>query len=271
MKPLPLVQDMPVMSLALRQAQESQGSEGATHVIWILKNFHHQQLVHNLPIMQALQNAVTDCKAEGQVSCCAIVLSPMIEIPRELEKDFVILEHELPGKEQLWSIAKNICAETELPKTDDDKRLVLDAAAGLSRRGFEDALSLSLAKTGKLDPNEIWDLKAQDLKKRGVLEIYKGTDTYAQLGGLQQFKEFSKQLLRRRDNPLLQPRGMLLLGVPGAGKSAIIKAMGNETQRKVLMMDMGALRSKFQGETDANVRMALKLADAMQPCILFVD
>lgn len=260
-KPLPLVQEIPLMTQELK----------TSHVIWILKNFHHQQLIHSLPIMQAVQNDVQDYRHEGVSSSVVVVLSPMIEIPRELEKDFVVVEHELPSKEQLWGIATNICEESELPKDDDAKRLVLDAASGMSRRAFEDAVGLSLAKHGQLRHSTIWDLKSQDLRKRGILEIYKGGDTFADLGGLENFKVFSKQLLRPRDNPLLRPHGLLLLGVPGAGKSALIKALGNETNRKVLMMDMGALRSKFQGETDANVRQALKIADAMAPCILAID
>ena len=260
MKPLPLAQDIPLLTQEI----------GSPRVVWVLKNFHHQQLIFNLPIMQAIQNATQNFKGNA-TSPCVVIMSPIIDIPREVEKDFTIIEHELPTKDQLWAIAENICETTELPQDEEAKRVALDAAAGMSRRAFEDALGLSLAKHGRMSPEVIWDLKAQDLKKRGILEIYSGTDTFDSLGGLSQFKAFSKQLLKRRDNPLLRPHGLLLLGVPGAGKSALAKALGNETQRKVLMLDMGAMRSKFQGETDANVRAALKMADAMQPCVLFLD
>ena len=69
----------------------------------------------------------------------------------------------------------------------------------------------------------------------------------------------------------MRPRGILLLGVPGTGKSAFAKALGNEVERPTLVLDVGALMGSLVGQTEQNVRQALKIADAMSPCVLFVD
>jgi len=72
-------------------------------------------------------------------------------------------------------------------------------------------------------------------------------------------------------NPLKRPRGVLLLGVPGTGKSAFCKALGNETNRPTLTLDIGALMGSLVGQTEANIRQALQITDAMAPCICFLD
>ena len=86
-------------------------------------------------------------------------------------------------------------------------------------------------------------------------------------------KAFTKRCLLQpnRDSPLKRPRGVLLLGVPGTGKSAFAKCLGRETGRPTLVLDIGALMGSLVGQTEANIRRALQIADAMSPCILFVD
>jgi SpoVK/Ycf46/Vps4 family AAA+-type ATPase len=79
--------------------------------------------------------------------------------------------------------------------------------------------------------------------------------------------------MRRQDeaNPLKRPRGVLLLGVPGTGKSQFCKALGNETGRPTLTLDIGSLMGSLVGQTESNIRQALKIADAMSPCVLMID
>ena len=79
--------------------------------------------------------------------------------------------------------------------------------------------------------------------------------------------------MRRQDaaNSLQRPRGVMLLGVPGTGKSAFAKALGNETGRPTLTLDVGSLMGSLVGQTEGNIRQALRIADAMAPCVLFID
>lgn len=190
-----------------------------------------------------------------------------------MEKLFLVLEHPLPDREQLHQIARGIATEEgELP-TGPPLDTVLDAAAGLTRYEAEAAYSLSLIRHHRVTPEAVWELKAGMLKKSGLLSLYRGSDDFSSLGGLASLKAFCKRSLLQpaRSNPLKRPRGVLLLGVPGTGKSAFAKALGRETGRPTLVLDIGSLMGSLVGSTEANIRQALRIADAMAPCILFCD
>src|SRR5262249_38774120 len=146
---------------------------------------------------------------------------------------------------------------------------ILDAAAGLTRYEAEGAYALSLTRHNAFVPRVIWDLKAQMLRKNNLLRLHQGNESFDSLGGLPSLKDFCQRALRA--NKSVKPRGLLLLGVPGSGKSCCAKALGNETGRPTLVLDMGALYGSLVGATEANVRQALRIADAMAPCILFTD
>ena len=191
----------------------------------------------------------------------------------ELEKLFVVVEHLLPDREQLHDIATGIAAEDgELP-IGAELDTVLDAACGLTRYEAENAFSLSLVRHNRITSEAVWELKSGMLKKSGLLELHRGQDNFEALGGLNSLKSFCKRSLLQpgRGNSLKRPRGVLLLGVPGTGKSAFAKALGRETGRPTLILDVGAMMGSLVGQTENNIRQALRIADAMAPCILFVD
>ena len=150
---------------------------------------------------------------------------------------------------------------------------MLDAACGLTRYEAENAFSLSLVRHGRITSEAVWELKSGMLKKSGLLGLHRGQDDFNALGGLQSLKAFCRRSLLQpgRGNPLKRPRGVLLLGVPGTGKSAFAKALGRETGRPTLILDVGALMGSLVGQSESNIRQALRIADAMAPCILFVD
>jgi SpoVK/Ycf46/Vps4 family AAA+-type ATPase len=116
-------------------------------------------------------------------------------------------------------------------------------------------------------------VKGQQLKKSGLVSIHRGTESFQQLGGLENLKAFCLRAMRRQSEPKAgnRPRGVLLLSPPGCGKSQFAKALGNETGRPTVVLDVGALLGSLVGQSESNVRAALKLADAMAPCVLFAD
>ena len=104
-----------------------------------------------------------------------------------------------------------------------------------------------------------------------MLRLHKGEQGFDSLGGLENLKQFCSHSLRRNATSKACPRGVMLLGVPGTGKSAFAKALGHESGRPVLMLDVGQLMGSLVGQTEANIRSALQTADAMAPSILFID
>jgi SpoVK/Ycf46/Vps4 family AAA+-type ATPase len=119
----------------------------------------------------------------------------------------------------------------------------------------------------------VWQLKEGMLKKSGLLQLHRSEEGFESLGGLTALKAFCRRSLLRAGgaNHTVQPRGVLLLGVPGTGKSAFAKALGRETGRPTLILDVGALMGSLVGQSEQNIRQALKIADAMAPCLLFCD
>ncbi|MCH7686312.1 MAG: AAA family ATPase [Planctomycetes bacterium] len=234
----------------------------------VLQNFH--RFLNGAEIVQALARQITQGK---QNRTFVVILSPIVQIPVELERQFVVIEHELPGRDQLEEIARGIATEEgELPDG-SELQTVLDAAAGLTRLEAENAFSLSLVRDSQLQPQTIWELKSQMLKKSGLLSLHRGSERFANLGGLDSLKAFCLRAMRQQGepNPLKRPRGVMLLSPPGCGKSEFAKSLGNETNRPTLTLDVGALMGSLVGQTEQRTRDALKIADAMAPCILFCD
>lgn len=225
-----------------------------------LWNLH--RYFQNPVLLQALANRVLAGKAVGDVT---LILSPVLELPPEIEKLFVALDHPLPTVAELRGVMETI-------GWDGDKVIetgAVEAAVGLTHLEAENAFSLSLHEYGTIRKTTVWDQKVQAVKKQRFLSLHRGTEDFASLGGLFGLKEFGLRILNSPSK--LRRRGLMLLGVPGVGKSMYAKALGRETGRPTFQLDMGSLHNKFVGESEAAIKQALKLADAMAPCILFLD
>jgi hypothetical protein len=231
----------------------------------LLHNFHRF-----MPSPEVIQATFAQLVAGKQRRTFLVVLSPVVQVPVELEKLFVVIEHALPDRGQLERIARELTSDNpnDLPQGEDLQR-VLNAAAGLTRYEAEGAFALSLARHNVIRPEAVWELKAQALRKNNLLTLHRGGERFDALGGLNSLKDFCRRALQ--PGKKVRPRGVLLLGVPGVGKSAFARCLGNEAGRPTLLLDLGALYGSLVGATEANVRQALKVADAMSPAILFVD
>ena len=239
-----------------------------TTAILVLENFH--RFLSSAEIVQAMLRQVLNGKQNRVI---LVVLAPIVQIPLELEKLFMVLEHELPSRDELELIARGIATEEgELPGT-IELQSVLDAAAGLTRTEAENAFSLSLVRNNRITADAVWDLKTQGLKKSGTLSLYQGTEDFSSLGGLAALKAFCKRALLKpaRGNTLKSPRGVMLLSPPGCGKSQFCKALGKEVGRPVLQLDIGCLMGSLVGQSEERTRQALRVIDAMAPCILMLD
>jgi hypothetical protein len=234
------------------------GTDATT--LLVLHNFH--LFLKNPVIVQQLFNSILEGKT---TRAFLVLLAPVVQIPLELEKVFVVVEHQLPDQTTLAKIAVEL--EDEGGQVHEPKAIT--AAAGLTRYEAEGAFALSIARHGQLNPAEVWELKESMLKKSGLLQMHRGKERFDDLGGLAALKHFCRRALQ--PGRCVRPRGVLLFGVPGTGKSAFAKALGNETGRKVLSLDLGSMKGSLVGQSEERIRQALKVADAMAPCVLFVD
>ena len=170
----------------------------------VLRNFH--RFLGSPEVVQALDTRVVAGRRDRTY---VVILAPAVKLPPELEKLFVVVDHDLPGRAQLEAIARGVATEPgELPDG-DGLAAVLDAAAGLTRMEAENAFSLALVRHSRLAPEVLWELKGQTLKKSGLLTLHQGGETFADLGGLDSLKAFCARALRpgRRPRPGRPPAG----------------------------------------------------------------
>jgi hypothetical protein len=234
--------------------------------VLVLTNFH--RYLGSPEIIQALVEQVAEGK---QRRTFVVILAPIVQLPVELEKAFTVVEHELPDRQQLAEIAHGVATEPEeLPEGAELDQL-LDAAAGLTRIEAENAFSLGLVRHRRLEASTIWQLKAAELKKSNLLTLYRGSETFAGLGGLDALKSFCLRALRPKPADKPKARGILLVGPPGVGKSACAKALGTETNRPTLILDPGTLMGSLVGQTEERTRQALRIIDAFGPSVVVID
>jgi len=233
--------------------------------VMVLRNFH--RFLQGVDVVQAVERQLARGKAEGVV---LVVMAPVVQLPIELERAFLVLDHDLPSAGELRTIAEGLDNRIGAASGESIDRLV-EAASGLTRTEAENAFALSLVRKDRFEPEVVWEIKAQTLAKGGAVQLHRGSESFKDLGGLYGLKHFCERLLAKREGRQEKPKGVLMLGVPGTGKSAFSKALGNETRRPTLSLDVGALMGSLVGQTEQNVRRALKTIDAMAPCICFVD
>lgn len=261
-------------------------SGGDVKHVLLIPNMHLYITKHKILDLQALQNAMVP-GIKQDVAFIGLV-PPEASVPLEVEKQMLVVDHELPTSEELWFLAQELVndvnkdretdenyspeSQIKLPEG-DEKRLLLEASAGFTRYEFANAASLSIVRHHKIITDELWEIKEQLLKKSGLLELTRSKQGFDAVGGFENLKEHLTQFFNSPNakEEGVQARGVVLLGVSGTGKSMIAKCLGHEVNRPVLSLDVGKLMGSLVGQTEERTRLALRLADAMSPCILFVD
>lgn len=256
-------------SLAERLGAAPAGPDGkrADTAVLVLRNFH--RFLGGADIVQALDSVLDEGK---QTRVIVVVMSPVVALPVELEKQFVTIEHPLPDRAEAEAIVRGVVGEDGMPGA-EEAVAVVDAAGGLTRLQIERSAALSLVRHGAARPEAMWTFKAAALKQEGLMELYRGGGAFADLGGLDALKEFCATILRPNAAPPggARARGVMLLGPPGSGKSAFAKALGAEVGRPTVLLDVGALMGSLVGQTEERTRRALRTFDAMAPCVVMVD
>ncbi len=261
---------------AALQAIKNSRSKG----VFVLCDFHAYLQADNPKLIRLLKDIVLQYE---QVNRTIVLLSHALVLPPELRRYAADFELSLPGEEQILGIIREeaqFWSDRNARRRIKTDRLALDKII-MNLRGLPPADVRALARQFIFADGEISEKdlplvsrgKMQLMNMQGVLHYEPVVESFADVGGLQHLKSW---LLQRKQAFLVSehtdpPKGILLLGVQGSGKSLAAKAVAGLWGLPLLRMDFGALYNKFIGESERNVREALKLADSMSPCVLWLD
>jgi SpoVK/Ycf46/Vps4 family AAA+-type ATPase len=214
-----------------------------------------------------------------------VITAAAIELPREFENDSVPFELGLPELEELFSGVRQTLAslnrENHIPVSLDTVGMqqAAQALAGLTKEEALRALRMCVLSRGKADPGVLESLleaKRNTLRGEGLLETVRRDSSFSDVAGLQRMKDW---LIKRKSAltaegqkfGLVPPKGILVTGVQGCGKSLAAKAVAGEWGFELARLDAGALYDKFVGESEKKLRKGLELAQKMAPVVLWID
>ncbi len=252
--------------------------------IFILKDFHvffgverNSRPDHN--VIRKLRDILPDLKSSRKT---VVFVSPQLAIPSDMEKEISVLDFDLPTAEEIEAMLDELCeglAPDSVHLSQDEKHQLVRSALGLTLQEAENAFCRAIVYGKGLDKSAIsviHEEKNQVVKKTGVLEFVNSDLNIDDIGGLENLKNW----LLKRNNSWLEkaqayhlpaPKGVLITGVPGCGKSLTAKAMSAIWGLPLLKLDMGKIFGGIVGSSEENMRKAIRTAEAVAPSILWVD
>jgi hypothetical protein len=228
---------------------------------------HNLHLFLDIPeVIQAIQNGITVWKGMGSALA---MISPLIQLKPEIEKFFTIIDLPLPNDENLIDIQYDLCKSVNVKPNKRAAR----AAKGLTELEAEGAFALSLIQKGYCSTKVISHAKSQMIRRSGLLEFWEPAKV-SEVGGLNQLKQFIANRAKAYEpgnEHLPRPKGVLLAGIPGTGKSLSCKATANILGWPLIRLDIGSLKGSLVGESEQKMRSALKVIDAFGECVCWLD
>ena len=249
--------------------------------IYLLLDFHPFFKEH-----QILRWVRDTAKALKMSNKTLIFLSPKLVLPDELAKEIVVFDFDLPTLEEL-----GVALDESIEHAKHDSRLksirlkkgqrerLLKASQGLTLDEMQSVLKKAFVAHQKIGESTIplmLEEKKQIIRKSEILEYFSPEETFAEIGGLQHLKRW----LAKRDKAFTEdarkfglpvPKGLLLVGVQGCGKSLTAKAVASQWKLPLLRFDLGKVFSGLVGSSEENIRKAIKVAESVAPCILWID
>lgn len=244
--------------------------------IYIFKDLH--PFLDGAVVTRWLRDAIASFKGTDKL---IILMSPILQVPIELEKEIVVLDYPLPDLQELNQVLSSQLQKSRSQRLETEAReKLLKAALGLTKDEAEKVYRKAYLKSNQLSESEV-DIvlseKKQLIRRNGILDYIEEDETLNSIGGLDELKLWLRQRSnafteRAREYGLPQPKGMLILGVPGCGKSLIAKTTSRLWGLPLLRLDMGRVYDgSMVGRSEANLRNALKTAESISPVILFID
>lgn len=225
-------------------------------------------------LIRRIKDILRVAKANGHT---LILLGCRLQLPQELDHEITRIEFSLPDASALNSVLDVIMAASQLPELDPALReSALANALGLTTTEAENVFALSVVEAKAIDPKIIARQKAFSLKRNGLVEVVETDTNLHDVGGLSNLKDW---LIRRagafgqsaKNYGLPSPKGLLIVGIPGTGKSLTAKATASAFGLPLLRLDMGRVFGGIVGQSEANLRSVIQTAEAIAPCVLWID
>jgi SpoVK/Ycf46/Vps4 family AAA+-type ATPase len=248
--------------------------------IFVFKDLHAH--LREAPVRRALRDLA---EWLPHTLATVVLLSPKLEMPPELEKDVTVIDYPLPAREDLSRLFETVARDVadnpafSVEPSLEGRERIVEAALGLTLQEAENVFAKTLVTTGRLTARElsvVHSEKKQIIRKSGLLDYIETGAEIDDVGGLDNLKAWLRKRReafgeRARRFGLPAPRGALFVGVQGCGKSLCAKAVSNLWSLPLLRLDAGAVFSQYVGQSESNMRRAIKLAESIAPVILWID
>lgn len=251
--------------------------ESRDQAVFVLKDFH--AFLSDTAIVRRLRDLVYALKTSYKT---LILVSPVLKLPPELEKEITVVDYALPTLEDLGTLLDSIIEsvranpQVKTEMTTEEREQVLQAALGLTATEAENVFAKSLVEKRRFDTDVILSEKEQIIRKSAILEYYRTSEAFADVGGLDLLKDWMDKRTvafteKAREYGLPAPKGILILGVQGCGKSLASKAIASLWKLPLLRMDVGKIFGGLVGQSEENIRKAIRVAESTAPNIVWID
>lgn len=256
---------------ALEEVENSPPDEPA---LFILRDFH--VYLSDPQVARKLRNLARRLRGERKT---IILVSPVLKVPDTLAEEITVLDFPLPTAAEIGQTLDTLLAEADVRLEPGSREALIRACQGMTRTRIEQVLLKAIADDGVLDERDI-DLvleeKRQLIRRTEVLEFFAAAENLDDIGGLDVLKTWLRKRAlafsqRARRYGLPNPKGLLLVGIQGTGKSLSAKATAQLLRVPLLRLDVGRLMGSLVGESEARVREMIRVAEAMAPAVLWID
>lgn len=249
---------------------------GPEKAIYVLKDFH--PYMNDYRVVRLLRDLSERLHNKAQT---IVLLSPTMKLPTELEKDITVVDFGLPRGDEIANTIDDRLKDfvgngPPIQMEENDRSRLIAACQGLTLDEIEDVLARSLVEKKRPDLDAVLTQKQQLIRKSGILEYYPPQVGMDDVGGLDAIKEWLNRRTdvftqKAKDFGLPPPKGVLLIGVQGCGKSLIAKSIASLWGLPLLRMDVGKIFGGIVGSSEENMRKAIRVAESVAPCVLWTD
>ncbi len=231
---------------------------------------------NQLPIVREIKNLAREIARDRRT---LVILSDQLRLPVELREETTVVDFSLPSIDEISELVDRLVPIQKIRLVDDEREQLIKACQGLTRCRIARVLAKCLAASAvvtKVAINSIIEEKRQTIRETGILEFIPAQVGLESVGGLENLKQWVRVRShsfsdKAREYGLPSPKGLLLAGIQGTGKSLSAKTIAAEWKLPLLRLDVGRLFGGIVGESESRVRQVIKLAEAIAPCVLWME